>query len=97
MKKAIDRRFGDTAKLRAKKQQETSLIVDSDLSLPEVEEIVEVKVEDEQHNYTPLSDEETAVLDKIWNNRTTFVDIKWICFVLCRHGTCNCYQAANAI
>ena len=40
LKKAIERRFGEIAKLRAKKQQETSMIVDSDLSLPEVEEIV---------------------------------------------------------
>ena len=47
LKKAIERRFGDIAKLRAKKQQEKSMIVvDSDLSLTEVEEIVEeVKVE----------------------------------------------------
>ena len=50
--------------MRAKKQQEKSIVVDSDLSLTEVEEIVEeVKVEDEQH-YTPLSDEETALLDQ---------------------------------
>ena len=40
LKKAIERRFGEIAKLRAKKQQETSMIVDSDLSLSEVEEIV---------------------------------------------------------
>ena len=41
--------------LQSWEQQETSMIVDSDLSLPEVEEVVE-EVEDEQL-YTPLSDE----------------------------------------
>ena len=37
--------------------------------------------------------------EKQWNTEygITFFDQKWICFVLCQHGTCKCYPSEIAV